>query len=74
MNLYTTIDLPPGDKLTRAALEVAFHIHWSGQTKIQKTTEQKKAELFTQVLNEEKMLEKGEIGGSWVYGYIVWAD
>jgi hypothetical protein len=68
------IHLPPGDKLTWAALEVAFHIHWPRQTKIQETTEQKKAELFTQVLNEEKMLKKGEIGGSWVYVYIVWAD
>jgi hypothetical protein len=31
-------------------------------------------ELFAQVLNENKMLEKEEIGGSQVYGYIAWAE
>ena len=68
------MDLPPADKLTWAALEAAFRIRWPRWTKVQKTPEQKKAELFAQVLDENRMLEKEEIGGSQVYGYIVWVD
>jgi hypothetical protein len=68
------IDLPPNSKLTWTALEAAFCIRWPRRTKVQKTPEQKKAELFAQVLNENKTLEKEEIGGSQVYGYIAWAD
>jgi hypothetical protein len=68
------MDLPLADKLTWAALEAAFRIRWPRWTKVQKTPEQKKAELFAQVLDENRMLEKEEIGGSQVYGYIVWVD
>jgi hypothetical protein len=34
---------------------------------VQKTPKQKKAELFAQRLNEEKMLDKEEISGAEVY-------
>jgi hypothetical protein len=68
------IDLPANNKATWAALDAAFRTRWPRRTKVQKTPEQKKAELFAQVLNENKMLEKEEIGGSQVYGYIAWAE
>ena len=68
------IDLPAPDKLAWATLEAAFRIRWPRRTKVQKTPEQKKAELFAQVLDEDRMLEKEEIEGSRVYGYIAWAD
>ena len=68
------IDLPQVDKATWAALEVAFRVRWPRRLKVQKTPEQKKAELFAQILDESRMLEKEEIGGSQVYGYIAWAD
>jgi len=68
------IDLLPAIKATWVALDSAFRIRWPRWTKVQKTPEQKKAELFAQVLDERNMLEKAEIGGSQVYGYIAWAD
>jgi hypothetical protein len=68
------INLLQVDKATWAALKAAFHIHWPRRLKVQKTPEQKKAELFAQILDESRMLEKEEIGGSQVYGYIAWAD
>ena len=67
-------DLPLTDKQTWAALDAAFRIRWPRRTKAQKTPEQKKAELFAQVLDENRMLEKEEIGGSQVYGYLAWAE
>jgi len=68
------IDLPAAEKLTWAALDTAFRLRWPRRTKVQKTPEQKKAELFAQVLDENRMLEKEEIGGSQVYGYLAWAE
>jgi hypothetical protein len=67
-------NLPQNDKATWTALTTAFRIRWPQQAKVQKTPKQKKAELFAQTLDEEKMLDKEEIGGAKVYAYIAWAD
>jgi hypothetical protein len=66
--------LAAADKASWTALVAAFRLRWPRRAKTQKTPEQKKAELFAEVLHEEKMLEKEEIGGSEVYKYIAWAD
>jgi hypothetical protein len=66
--------LPRNDKATWAALTAAFRLRWPRRAKVQKTPEQKKAELFAQTLDEEKMLDKEEIGGAEVYKYVAWAD
>ena len=67
-------DLPEADKATWTALAAAFRLRWPRRAKVQKTPEQKKEELFAQTLDEEKMLDKEEIGGSEVYTYVAWAD
>ena len=66
--------LPAVTKTTWSALATAFRIRWPKRVKIQKTPEQKKAELFAQRLDEERMLEKEIIGGAPVYAYIAWAE
>jgi len=67
-------NLPQNDKATWTVLTVAFRICWPQRAKVQKTPEQKKAELFAQTLDEGKMLDKEEIGRAEVYAYIAWAD
>ena len=71
------IDLSPGDKLTWAALDMAFHIHWPRQTKIQKTTEQKKGWTFHPSAKWGKDAGEGgdmTVMGIWVYcvGWLSW--
>ena len=67
-------NLPPADKTSWAALSTAFCLRWPRRAKVQKTPEQKKAELFAQRLDEKTMPDKEEIGGTKVYKYIAWAD
>jgi len=62
------------DKSTWAALAAAFRIRWPRRAKVQKTPEQKKAELFAQILEDGSMLEQEVVGGAPVYVYIAWAD
>jgi hypothetical protein len=67
-------NLPQADKTSWAALGTAFRLRWPRRAKVQKTPEQKKAELFAQTLDDGTMLDKEEIGGTKVYHYIAWAD
>jgi hypothetical protein len=59
---------------TWAALKVTFLVKWPKVAMIQKTADQKKAELFAEVLGPETMLEKEIRSGVPVYRYIAWAD
>lgn len=51
-----------------------FRVHWPKATRVKKTAEQKKAELFADTLEEGRLLEKEDRGGVPVYAYIAWAD
>jgi len=66
--------LPAPTRQNWTLLLAAFKIRWPKRPKVQKTQEQKKAELFAQMLEEERMLEQEESGGTQVYVYIAWAD
>lgn len=55
-------------------LHAAFLVKWPKVAMIQKTADQKKAELFAETLEGDEMLEKEVRGSVPVYKYIAWAD
>lgn len=55
-------------------LITAFRTRWPKRARVKKTPEQKKAELFADKLEEDRLMEKEERGGVPVYAYIAWAD
>jgi hypothetical protein len=66
--------LTGADKADWATLVARFQQRWPKRTTVKKTDQQRKEELFGEVLMEGRLLEKEERGGLFVYGYVAWAD